>query len=357
MTTTDDLLRTAQRDRPAAPLARGVPRLESLRAGTATGIGSLPHRSAGDAARFALAEYDIPAIPSLPAKNPAEGMIAQAVVGINGVTSGQYGSLAVDASAVERPRTGHHRPDAAALPEPAAVPSPRRHVRLLRPAEVAVRRTGHARRCADPRRSRRRHRVPGRGARRALARRGDLGGDHHGDAELATADLHRRAVVRRTAEPGLPDRPRHGDRPAVGRDGGGLRRRDRRRALLRARPTSRRCSQPGPTSCRSRSRRGSPGSPATSATSSTPAGGSPGASFPPTGRCSRRPIATGGSCSSCGDALSDRGVDFDLLRSRSLVTPHCGLGTHTPVVADRVCRAVREVGRRIADLSPRNVLA
>jgi hypothetical protein len=55
--------------------------------------------------------------------------------------------------------------------------------------------------------------------------------------------------------------------------------------------------------------------------------------------------------------LAQRGVDPDLLRSRSIVTPHCGLGTHTPVVADRVCRSVREVGRRIADLPPHNVHA
>jgi hypothetical protein len=49
--------------------------------------------------------------------------------------------------------------------------------------------------------------------------------------------------------------------------------------------------------------------------------------------------------------LAERGVDFELLRARSIVTPHCGLGTHTPIVAERVCRAVREVGRRIAETS------
>jgi methionine synthase II (cobalamin-independent) len=49
--------------------------------------------------------------------------------------------------------------------------------------------------------------------------------------------------------------------------------------------------------------------------------------------------------------LAERGVDPDLLRERSLVTPHCGLGTHTPIVAERVCRAVREVGRRIAGMT------
>src|SRR6266508_6587180 len=100
MTPPDERLRLS--DRPTGrALARGVPPLELLPAGTSTGIGSLPHRSATDAARFALNEYDVPAIPSLPRRCPAESMIAQAVVGINGVTAGQYGSLAVDRSAVD----------------------------------------------------------------------------------------------------------------------------------------------------------------------------------------------------------------------------------------------------------------
>lgn len=76
---------------PAVPPLRTV-----LRAGACTGVGSLPHRSAHDAAAFALREYDVPAIPTLPRRSPAEGMIAQALVGIGGVTLGQYGSIAVD---------------------------------------------------------------------------------------------------------------------------------------------------------------------------------------------------------------------------------------------------------------------
>jgi hypothetical protein len=50
-------------------------------------------------------------------------------------------------------------------------------------------------------------------------------------------------------------------------------------------------------------------------------------------------------------ALTERGVDLGLLRERSLVTPQCGLGTHTPMVAEQVCRAVREIGRRVAALT------
>jgi hypothetical protein len=79
------------RDVPVPP-----PLGDGLRPGAATGIGSLPHRSVHDAATFALREYELPAIPTLPRRSPAEGMIAQALVGISGVTLGQYGSIAVD---------------------------------------------------------------------------------------------------------------------------------------------------------------------------------------------------------------------------------------------------------------------
>jgi hypothetical protein len=67
-----------------------------LPAGASTGIGSLPHRDAPAAALLALDATTIPFVPSLPRRSPAEGMIAQAVVGISGVTLGQYGSIAVD---------------------------------------------------------------------------------------------------------------------------------------------------------------------------------------------------------------------------------------------------------------------
>ena len=69
--------------------------------GLATGIGSLPHRDGHDAARFALTAMALPAIPTLPRRSPAEGMIAQAVVGIEGITVGQYGSLAVDVRRID----------------------------------------------------------------------------------------------------------------------------------------------------------------------------------------------------------------------------------------------------------------
>lgn len=93
-------------DRPVGPHSRvhlpPVPPLgTTLRAGACTGVGSLPHRSVHDAASFSLREYDVPAVPTLPRRSPAEGMIAQALVGITGVTLGQYGSIAVDADRLD----------------------------------------------------------------------------------------------------------------------------------------------------------------------------------------------------------------------------------------------------------------
>jgi hypothetical protein len=68
--------------------------------GTVTGMGGLPHRDASEAAAFALA-LQIPSIPQLPRRSPAEGAIAQAMVGMRGITVGQYGSLSVDADLVD----------------------------------------------------------------------------------------------------------------------------------------------------------------------------------------------------------------------------------------------------------------
>ncbi|MDO8361349.1 MAG: hypothetical protein Q7V88_00490 [Actinomycetota bacterium] len=72
-----------------------------LPSGIVTGIGGLPHRDATDAARFVLREMELPAIPTLPRRSPAEGSIAQAMVGMQGITVGQYGSIAVDATLVD----------------------------------------------------------------------------------------------------------------------------------------------------------------------------------------------------------------------------------------------------------------
>jgi len=73
-----------------------------LTGGIATGVGSLPHRDARAAAEFALTSSpDLPAIPSLPKRSPAESMIAQAVVGIRGISVGQYGAIVVDPSRID----------------------------------------------------------------------------------------------------------------------------------------------------------------------------------------------------------------------------------------------------------------
>ena len=71
------------------------------RAGASFGVGSLPHRETDEAVEFAWNSTDIPTIPSLPRRSPAEGMIAQALVGIQGVSVGQYGGINVDLSAVD----------------------------------------------------------------------------------------------------------------------------------------------------------------------------------------------------------------------------------------------------------------
>jgi hypothetical protein len=72
-----------------------------LPSGIATGIGGLPHRDASEAAAFVLQKMELPAIPTLPRRSPAEGSMAQAMVGMQGITVGQYGSIAVDANLID----------------------------------------------------------------------------------------------------------------------------------------------------------------------------------------------------------------------------------------------------------------
>lgn len=72
-----------------------------LTSGASTLVGSLPHRDARRAAEFAWASTDVPCIPSLPRRSPAEGMVAQAIVGIRGINLGQYGSLSIDVARID----------------------------------------------------------------------------------------------------------------------------------------------------------------------------------------------------------------------------------------------------------------
>lgn len=76
-------------------------RHNDIPSGIATGMGGLPHRDAHDAAQFALEQMELPAIPTLPRRSPAEGSIAQAMVGMRGITVGQYGSISVDPSQID----------------------------------------------------------------------------------------------------------------------------------------------------------------------------------------------------------------------------------------------------------------
>ena len=80
----------------AADMSGGTPLLSRVGNGQSVAIGSLPHRDPHAAAAFAIGEFDIASIPSLPMRSPAEGMIAQAIAGLPGVSLGQYGSFAVD---------------------------------------------------------------------------------------------------------------------------------------------------------------------------------------------------------------------------------------------------------------------
>lgn len=69
---------------------------DAIEPAATAGVGALPHRNADDAARFAFDAFDIPTIPSLPRRSPAEAPVAQALSGVPGMSPGQYGAVAVD---------------------------------------------------------------------------------------------------------------------------------------------------------------------------------------------------------------------------------------------------------------------
>lgn len=81
---------------PEAASGRGRAVFDLLEPACTTGVGALPHRNADDAARFSFDAFDIPTVPSLPRRSPAEAPIAQALAGVPGVSPGQYGAVAVD---------------------------------------------------------------------------------------------------------------------------------------------------------------------------------------------------------------------------------------------------------------------
>jgi len=91
--------------------------------GSTVGIGSLPHRDLEPAIEFALGATVIPTIPTLPKRSPAEGMVVQSVLGIEGITVGQYGAISVDASRIDplHPVTTDLQHDAFGLWSPDAI--------------------------------------------------------------------------------------------------------------------------------------------------------------------------------------------------------------------------------------------
>ncbi len=84
-----------ERDRRTG-IAAGPPGHSPFAGGAVFGVGSLPHRDRMASASFAITEFDIASIPSLPARSLAEAMIAQAVVGVPGVSLGPRGGIVVD---------------------------------------------------------------------------------------------------------------------------------------------------------------------------------------------------------------------------------------------------------------------
>lgn len=63
--------------------------------GAVVGIGSLPHRDASAAAAFAISEFDIATIPTLPNLSRAETMLGQAIVGRTGLDLDDDGAIEV----------------------------------------------------------------------------------------------------------------------------------------------------------------------------------------------------------------------------------------------------------------------
>ena len=343
---------THQRRRPSErltgrSLARGVPRFVSLPAGASTGIGSLPHRSAGDAARFAMTEYDIPAVPSLPRRNPAESMIAQAVVGINGITSGQYGSLAVDRTAVD-------------VHAPVITDICSENFRGLRRFTELVLTSGHQ----GPIK----WQFVGPVTLGVALTRAGLD-DDTAFAVAARAVRSHVAAISVAISTELPNTPQliFVDEPWFGEmlnPGFPIAPDSAIDLLSGAMAAVSGVATVGVHCC------------AAADVPSLLASGPDILSIPVSGalaevagylgrfledggRIAWGVVPTDGPMFASPDrhwrelidlwsALRERGVDAGLLRERSLVTPHCGLGTHTPTVAEQVCRAVREIGRRIA---------
>jgi hypothetical protein len=329
-------------------LPRVPPLGDMVRPGACTGVGSLPHRSVHDAATFALREYDVPAIPTLPRRSPAEGMIAQALVGITGVTLGQYGSIAVDAD--------HLDPDA-----PVATDIGHDAYGGLR----AFLATAAARQLRGPVK----WQFTGPVTLGAALTRVGVGADRAFAVAAASVRAHV-AVIAGAVAAALPDSPQIVwlDEPWLGdlmQPGFPIAPDPAVDLLSTAMAMLEPVATVGVHCC------------ADADVASLLAAGPAMLSIPlhprltevagylarfldDGGRVAWGVIATDGPIATSSERswrqLSDvwcelvnRGCDPVDLRRRSLVTPACGLGLHSPEVAERVVRLTREIGRKVND--------
>jgi hypothetical protein len=323
--------------------------LDSLRPGAATGVGSLPHRDAKAAADFALREYDLLALPSLPRRSPAEAMVAQALIGIPGVTLGQYGSIAVDIDAVDpcaEVRTDIDSDSFLGL-----------RVCLERAAAAGV--------GTDPVK----WQFVGPVTLGVALVRAGVPTDIAFEMGAASVRAHLRAISAHVSEmlPGAPqlviidepwlvelmseDFPIAPDQ-AVDLMSGAM------AALGPGVATGIHCC--GPTDWSSVLAAGPQVLSVPAVVSLEAAGGRLQGFLENGGWVAWGVVATDGpigvtagrawhQLSGVWCSLVQQGVDPGLLRRQALLTPHCGLGTHTPVVAERVCHTVREITHRVRD--------
>jgi methionine synthase II (cobalamin-independent) len=323
--------------------------LDALRPGASTGVGSLPHRDAKAAAEFALREYELLALPSLPRRSPAEAMVAQALIGIPGVTLGQYGSIAVDIDAVD-PESEVHTDvsgdsflglrqclDMAAERNSASDPI---KWQFVGPVTLGV----------------------------ALVRAG-VPTDIAFEMAAASVRSHLRAISAYVAEvlPGAPqlviiDEPwlveLMSEEFPIAPDHAVDLMSSAMAALGPGTAAGVHCC--GPTDWASVIAAGPQVLSVPASSSLESVAGYLQRFLDEGGWVAWGVVATGGPIGVtagrawhhlsgvwCG--LVQLGVDPALLRRQALLTPHCGLGTHTPAIAERVCRTVREITHRVRD--------
>lgn len=323
-----------------------VDALTVITPGATTGIGSLPHRNARQAAEFSFEAFDVPAAPSLPRRAPAESLIAQALAGVAGVAPGQYGTVAVDVD----------RLDPAA---PVVTDLTRDHFTGLRTFLEHGRRIGH--------RGAVKWQFVGPISVGVALRRAGAGPEVAFKVGLEVV-RHHLVALSAAITAALPDSPQlvildepfaddlmSRDFPIAPDEGIDL--------LSAAMATLERDAVVGVHCCGDVD------------VATLLEAGPRVVSLPATGSlvalagyldrflrnggwvawgavATEGPIGVGGSrawqdLSKLWCELVQRGCDPELLRSQSLLTPECGLGTHSPDVAAGVCEALRELSRSL----------